>query len=436
MEAQEKKKFVWEKREKPKPKKTFRGYTPFQHQRAVHNKLDNAYGSGNIYVVKARRQVGKSIMVEQELLRFAIQYKNTVSACVCPTLSQARKMFQDIIFCIIDSGVVQKKNETLLEIDLINGSKIFFKSAEQKDSLRGYTISGILCVDECSFISDDVFYGLLLAWTNVHKAPILLTSTPKFKQCFYWSYWVKGLDKNHPNIISIDFNNYDTSDLLSEDKLEQYRLMLPKGQFLTEYLGEFLDSQSIVFGDFKECIKRDEIKPYNELYIGIDWGSGVGSDSTVVSALNERCEQVFMLRFNNKRSVEQVEYIKQYLQPYLTKIKLIVAECNGVGQPLVDALKVALNGKVKIEEFATTNASKIRIINQLQVAFEQRRISILDDVQQTNELSMYEAKVSTNGTVTYNAPSGCNDDTVIGLMLSLEAMKKRNKTGVYSISFL
>lgn len=375
-------------------------------------------------------------MVEQELLRFAIQYKNTVSACVCPTLNQARKMFQDIIFCIIDSGVVQKKNETLLEIDLINGSKIFFKSAEQKDSLRGYTISGILCVDECSFISDEVFYGLLLAWTNVHKAPILLTSTPKFKQGFYWNYWIKGLDENHPDIISIDFNDFDTSNLLSPEKLEQYRSMLPKGQFLTEYMGEFLDSQSIVFGDFKECIRKEEIKPYNDLFIGIDWGSGVGSDSTVISAINERCEQVFMLRFNNKRAVEQIDYIVQYLKPYIPKIRLIVAECNGVGQPLVDSLKTSLNGKVRIEEFSTTNASKIRIINQLQVAFEQKRISILDDVQQTNELSMYEAKVSTNGTVTYNAPSGLNDDTVIALMLSLEAMMKKNKLGQYTISFV
>lgn len=424
------------KREKPKPKKTFRGYTPFLHQRAVHNKLDNAYGSGNIYVVKARRQVGKSIMVEQELLRFAIQYKNTVSACVCPTLNQARKMFQDIIFCIIDSGVVQKKNETLLEIDLINGSKIFFKSAEQKDSLRGYTISGILCVDECSFISDDVFYGLLLAWTNVHKAPILLTSTPKFKQGFYWNYWVLGLDEAHPDIIAIDFNDYDTSELLSPEKLEQYRTMLPKGQFLTEYMGEFLDSQSIVFGDFKECIIKDETRPYKELYLGIDWGSGVGSDSTVISALNERCEQVFLLRFNNKRAVEQIEYIKQYLTPYLSKIKLIVAECNGVGQPLVDSLKTALNGQVRIEEFSTTNASKIRIINQLQVAFEQRQIAIIDNTQQTNELSMYEAKVGSNGTITYNAPNGCNDDTVIALMLSLEAKRMKNKTGVYNIGFI
>lgn len=429
-------KIVWTKKQKKEQKQTYKGYTPFEHQRAVHSQLNKAYGSGNIYVVKARRQVGKSIMVEQELLRYAITYKNTVNACVCPTLSQARKMFQDIINCIIDSGVVKKKNETLLEIDLINGSKIFFKSAEQKDSLRGYTISGLLCVDECSFISDDVFYGLLLAWTNVHKAPILLTSTPKFKQGFYWNYWMLGLDENQPNVISIDFNNYDTSSLLSPEKLEQYRTMLPKGQFLTEYMGEFLDSQSIVFGDFKECINKKPIKEYKELYIGIDWGSGVGSDSTVVSALNERCEQVFMLRFNNKRSVEQVDYIKQYLQPYMPKIKLIMAECNGVGQPLVDALKVAFDGKVRIEEFATTNASKIRIINQLQVAFEQRHISILDEEQQTNELSMYEAKVSNNGTVTYNAPTGCNDDTVIALMLSLEAKRKKNKTGNYNISFL
>lgn len=416
--------------------KTYKGYVPFKHQIAVHKALNDAYGSGKIYVVKARRQVGKSIMVEQELLRFAINYKGTVSACVCPTLNQARKMFQDIINCIYDSGVVRKKNETLLEIDLINGSKIFFKSAEQKDSLRGYTISGILCVDECSFIDDEVFYGLLLAWTNVHKAPVLLTSTPKFKQGFYWNYWILGLEESNENVISIDFNDYDTSVLLSNEKLEEYRKMLPKGQFLTEYMGEFLDSQSIVFGEFKDCIYKGEIKPYKDIFIGIDWSSGVGADSTVVSALNERGEQIFLLRFNNKRAAEQIDYIVQYLKPYMDKIRLILAECNGVGQPLVDNLKMAIDGKVKIEEFTTTNATKIKIINQLQVAFEQKYIKIMDDEKQTNELSMYEAKVSNNGTVTFNAPLGCNDDTVIALMLSLEAKERKNKLGKYNISFV
>ena len=410
--------------------KTFRGYTPFPHQIAVHSALNKSFRSGNIYVVKARRQVGKSVMVEQELLRFAINYKDTVSACVCPTLSQARKMFQDIINSIYDSGVVHKKNETLLEIVLINGSKIFFKSAEQKDSLRGYTISGILCVDECAFISDEVFYELLLAWTNVHSAPILLTSTPKFKLGFFWNYWNIGVQKTNNNVIAIDFNKYDTSELLSKERLEEYRKLLPKGQFLTEYMGEFLDSQSIVFGDFKNCIGSGEIKPYKDIYIGIDWSAGVGSDYTVMTGVNERNEQVFITYFNNKSTPQQIEYIVDYLELYKGKIRCIVAETNGVGQPLVDTLKTRLNWCKDI------NAEKVRLINRLQVDFEQHTITLLDDEKQTNELSAYECQVKSNKSITFNAPIGGNDDTVMALMFAEEARDIKNKKGKYNISLI
>lgn len=415
--------------------KTYRGYAPFPHQIAVHTALNKSFRSGNIYVVKSRRQVGKSIMVEQELLRFAINYKDTVSACVCPTLSQARKMFQDIINSIIDSGVVRKKNETLLEIDLINGSKIFFKSAEQRDSLRGYTISGILCVDECAFISDEVFYELLLAWTNVHSAPILLTSTPKFKIGFFWNYWNIGVQKTNSNVIAIDFNKYDTSALLSKERLEEYRKLLPKGQFLTEYMGEFLDSQSIVFGDFKNCIGK-EIKEYKDIFIGIDWGSGVGSDYTVMTGVNERNEQVFLTYFNNKTSPQQIEYIVDYLEMYKSKVRCIVAETNGVGQPLVDSLKSHLIWCKDIIGFCTTNAEKIRLINRLQVDFEQHTIQLLDDEKQINELSAYECQVKSNKSITFNAPLGGNDDTVMALMFAEEAREKKNKRGKYNMSFV
>lgn len=413
-------------------KKTFIGYKAFPHQQAVHNALNEGYRSGKIYVVKSRRQVGKSICVEQELLRYSITYRNTVSACVCPTLSQARKMFQDIIYCIIDSGVVKKKNETLLEIELINNSKIFFKSAEQKDSLRGYTISGLLCVDECAFISDEVFYELILAWTNVHSAPILLTSTPKFKLGFFWSYWNIGVQKTNPNVIAIDFNDYDTTALLSEERLEEYRKLLPKGQFLTEYMGEFLDSQSIVFGDFKNCI-GGEIKEYKDIFIGIDWGSGVGSDYTVMTGVNERNEQLFLTYFNNKTTPQQIDYIVDYIEVYRSKVRCIVAETNGVGQPLVDTLKNRLNWCKNIIGFCTTNAEKIRLINRLQVDFEQKKIQLLDDEKQTNELSAYECQVKSNKSITFNAPIGGNDDTVMALMFAEEAREIKNKRGVYNI---
>lgn len=407
----------------------YQGYSPYPHQLAVHRALNYAYRSGKVYVVKARRQAGKSILVEQELLRFAINFARTTNACVSPTLSQARKVFQDIIDCIIDSGVVKKKNETLLEIELVNGSRIFFKSAEQRESLRGYTISGILCIDECAFISDDIF-NTVIPWTNVHKAPILLTSTPKFKEGFYWSYWNLGLDPDNENVLSFDFNDFDTSMLLAPDKLEEYRKILPSGQFRTEYLGEFLDADGIVFQNFKECVGFSD--QYQKLYVGIDWGTGNGEDSTSISVLNERCEQVFYFNFNDKNTTAQIEFITDFLNKHRGVIKLVVPELNSIGTPMTELLR----GKCpwcKIEGVTTTNTSKCDMVNALQVAFEQKKIQILDEERQLRELSMYEAQFNAKTkNITYNAPRGHHDDTVIALGLSLTAYNNSSKKGNYS----
>jgi hypothetical protein len=216
--------------------------------------------------------------------------------------------------------------------------------------------------------------------------------------------------------------------------------MLPKNMFITEYLGEFLDSESIVFGDFMDCICND-ITPYNDIYVGIDWGSGVGSDDTVITAINEHNQQVFMLAFNNKTALQQIDYIVEYLQAYGSKIKHILAECNGLGKPLCDNLRVKLKEvptlkKIPFTEWATTNANKIELINRLQVAFEQRKVQILDDERQTAELSMYEAKVKENGTITYNAPTGGNDDMVMGLMFAMESKRSKCNKANYSVSII
>lgn len=420
--------------------KTFIGYTPYQWQQAVHNGLTK-YGknSRHIHVVKAKRQIGKSFIIINELLRFSINYEGTTSCCLSPTLNQARKIYKEILKVTDQTGIIRKKNDSLLEIELINDSIIVFKSAEQRESLRGYTFNGILCIDEAAYISDEV-YSIIRPTTDVWGAPILMVSTPKFRMGFFFETYQMGyLDKYKGKITSYDLCKFDTSALLPADTLELYRQMLPKNMFKTEYEGEFLDSESIVFGDFKKCISND-YKAFDELYIGIDWGSGVGSDNTVISALNEHNEQVFVLMFNNKTALQQIDYIVEYLEAYNGKVKHIVAECNGLGKPLCDNLKVKIKSsklsKVPITEWSTTNANKTEIINRLQVAFEQKKIQILNNEQQTAELSMYEAKVKDNGTVTFNAPAGGNDDTVMALMFAMESKRMKNNKGKYSISIL
>lgn len=350
---------------------TYTGLNLFPWQMSVHKGLLK-YGinSNHIHVVKSKRQCGKSLLIEGELLYFSINNPKTVNGCISPTLNQARKVYKDILNATEQSGVIKKKNDSLLEITLINNSTILFKSAEQKDALRGYTYSGLLAIDEASYINDEIF-SIVKPSTDVHRCPILITSTPKFRLGFFFELYQKGLT-GVKGISSYDFNDFDTSALLSKEALEMYRQMLPKNQFLTEYLGEFLDSDSSVFTGFKDCIKPINSE-YKELYVGIDWGSGTGNDYTVVTALNERNEQVFLLAFNNKTTIQQIDYIANYLEVYKDKIKHIYAENNGVGKPLCDNLRNRLN-KIPLTEWTTTNTNKIEMINKLQIAFEQKKL--------------------------------------------------------------
>ena len=414
--------------------KTFVGYKPFPWQAVVHRGLDKyGYRSGHIHCVKAKRQIGKSFIIINELLRFAINYTNTVSCCLSPTLNQARKIYKQILKVTDQTGVVIKKNDSLLEIEFINGSVLVFKSAEQRESLRGYTFNGILCIDEAAYISDEV-WSIIRPTCDVYQAPILMVSTPKFRMGFFFETFQMGfLDKYKGQITSYDLCKFDTSVLLSNEQLELYRQMLPKNLFITEYEGEFLDSESIVFGDFKKCIGVNG--DYNELYVGIDWGSGVGSDNTVVTALNEHNEMVFQLAFNNKSTMEQINYISEYLSGFGNKVKHIVAECNGLGKPLCDNLKEKIK-KIPILEWYTTNQNKIELINKLQVAFEQKKIRILDDDALIAELSIFEAKMNAKGTVQYGAPVGGNDDRVLSLLFALHSKEVKNKKGNYNLSFI
>lgn len=420
---------------------TFTGYTPYEHQRAVHRIMDGYFRSGRIFVVKSKRQVGKTTMAENILLHCALNHRDTLSVLVEPTLDQARRVYKEIVKAIEETPALRRKNDSLLEIEFANGSSILFKSAEQRDNLRGFTVTGILVIDECAFILDEIF-DILMPTTDVHAAPILLISTPKLKVGAFYRYYMAGLDPANTNITSIDFNQYDTSFLLPPERLEQYRRMMPKAQFTTEYLGEFLDSDSILFTGIRECVAPAPTE-IRKLSVGIDWGSGSGGDYTSVASFSEDSRMVFIDYFNDRSTFDQVRYICNLLEPYEDKVDTIFAENNSIGSPMIDLLKdeFVRRGKMRLHNavipFTTTNREKARLVNQLQVALEQHTVTLLDDPNLINQLSAYEATYNPRtNIVTYNAPAGLHDDNCISTMLALDAVAHLGKvqTGMYAVS--
>lgn len=376
------------------------------------------------------------------LLWYAINIKKSKNFYIAPTIKQSKEIYKQIESAIEGSGIIKSSNATDLIIKLINGSTINFKSGVQKENLRGFTCTGILVIDEAAYLNDDVL-NIILPWTDFHKANILMTSTPFIKTGFFWKYYNYGLTNIH-NTVAIDWCDdkfkEDMLKVMSAERLKEYEATLPKNVFRMDYMGLFLDDEGSVFTEFKKCVLNSNITPLDKLYVGIDWAAGNENDDTAISIINQNGKQVYLEYFNNLTPTQQIDRIEHILLKYLKQIVVVQTELNSLGTPLTDFLKEKpqiSTLKDKFIGFNTTNQSKNAIVQNLQIAFENNEINILDDAKQLNELATYSAEYNPKTrNVYYNAPQGLNDDICIALMLSYDAYKNGKIIGNYNISVI
>ena len=413
---------------------TFVGYKPFPHQKAVHDYItDIGAFAGRIIVVKSKRQVGKSYLIEQELLRHAINNANSTSICLSITFANCRKIYKEMFEGIKDSGVLTKADNTAMEMVFSNGSKILFKSGEQRERLRGFTVKngGILCIDEAAYLPDDVF-GIVSPWCDVSNANILMVSTPRLKQGFFYEYFKEGLGESK-SVKTFDINDYDTSFLLSADKLELYRRLMPQSQFQSEYLGMFVDDLGSVF-KVENDIWWQTTGEYDDLYLGIDFGAGTNGDYSVVTAFDGEARQVFLEYCNDKNPTEQIEWIASILNGLeRRKVRKIYAETNSIGNVYIDLLRRKVS--TPIDGFTTTNESKRDIVENMIARVNGETVKFIRDSEQYREMSMYMMEITPSGKITYNGATGTHDDCVMASAMALHGLDERGRAD-YRITFV
>lgn len=390
--------------------------------------IDTLFSNWNdtIHTIKSKRQVGKSIMLENILLKTAIEKKSTDSFVVSPTNAQADKIFMELYNAIKRTPVYRTHNLTDHVITFSNSSHIYFKSAEQRDNLRGYTVTGILCIDEAAYISDSVISDIL-PWVDANRAPVVFTSTPVGRQGLFYKFFMEGLADNKVKYFGYDWSKYDTSNLLTEERKEFYKRTLPKQKYVTDILGEFLDGESSVFGEFADILTNNFNSYNTTIYFGIDWGSGVGGDETVISIMNSERQQVALVHFNDKDETQTIQTIIELAKKY-RPIKITV-ETNSIGRVFFGLLDKAIKENhisTQLKGFNTSNETKEKIINELQVAIQNKSVTLLDDANLQVELSMYEMKLSPSGKRTYNARNGYHDDMIIATAICLNSINTGN----------
>lgn len=382
----------------------------------------NKYPTGKIITVLSSRQIGKSTFAQIMLIYRGLQSKCT-SLCVSPVLSQSRKMFNDI--CSLAQPLIKYSNGSTYEITFINNSKILFRSAEQGNTIRGITTSGICIIDEAAYIQDDVMYSVIMPTTTVYNADIFIFSTPRNKQGFFYDFYVQGLN-NDKKIQSFNWASYDTSKYLPAETKELYRRQMPKQAFKCEILGEFADGDGQVFSNFKSCVHNNIIDIHQPIYIGVDPAANIGNDDTSIT-IGQMSNNIILIEeiitFNDKTANDTIRYIVDLLNKYKGSEIYLKMEKQSIGNVYFSLLQDELDKNdidATISTFNTTNKSKDKIIKQLLVLFERNMIEIPNDKKLLNELEAYEAKLSPSGCMTYNARPGCKDDMIMSTAIMVD----------------
>lgn len=393
-------------------------YTPHQNQITIHQAINNE--PCKYYTLDIGRQFGKSMLAQNQCVDWMLN-NSWSGAWVSPTYRQAKKVFEELDAAF--PGLFKTNRQDLI-LQTPNGAQLQFFSSERYDNIRGFTFE-FLVIDEAAHQPEEAWTEVLRATVLVNGKKVLFVSTPKGKN---WFYKMFQLALDDPNYKSFKFTSYDNP-LIDPSEIDAAKRTLPDHIFRQEYLAEFLDNGSGVFINIEDVIK--EADKTSTCFAGIDLGRA--DDYTVLTIVNNKNEEIYCERWRHmewsKIINEIVKSLKQY-NPYT------LVEANGAQDAIYEQIKDKYS-KSKCKPFITTAKSKVQIIEELIVNFEEMDLGIIGYDWQLGELESfaYEYNVKTRA-IKYSAPVGLHDDYVMSRAITNHAFKTMKGSGNYNMSVI
>jgi hypothetical protein len=389
------------------------GYKPHPGQREIH--LSNHPRR----IIACGVRWGKTRCAAMEGLAAAMSpHERSIGWAVSGTYELADKIFREIeLLAMVHLRhriISLKENERRLIIRNMAGgiSEVRAKTADNPISLLGEGLDWVI-VDEASRLKPSIWQSHLSQRLIDRRGWALLISTPKGKGWFY-DIFLKGRGQD-PDYKSWNYPSW-TNPLLDAALIEAERGRLPERVFRQEYGGEFIEGSGAVFRNIHEAATGiwQGPKSNEAYYAGLDLAKV--EDYTVLVIMNSKREVVFVDRFNKIDWTLQIQRIKAATDRY--NQVLVYVDTTGAGEPVFENLR---KSGIRVTPYPFTQKSKSALIDQLALAFEEKRIVLpkpeiwSDGI---DELESFEYSVSEAGNVRTSAPSGMHDDCVIALALA------------------
>lgn len=307
-----------------------------------------------------------------------------------------------------------------------NGGTILYRSLDDPDNARSHTADGVV-MDECGDIAST-------AWHEVLRPMLIDTGgwawgigTPKGLNWF-WTEHQRARDRadsiawQAPTLgVTITEHGLIRSPHPLENpcipfaELQQMFETMPRQIFEQEIMAAFVENTGAVFRGIREAVTataQHAAQSDHAYVIGCDWGKL--NDFTALAVLDLTDKALVHLDRSN-----QIDYHvqTQRLQALCQRFHpaLVIAERNAMGEPILEQLQRL---GLPVWGWTATNATKVRVIEDLALAFEQRTLRILDDPILIGELQAYSADKLPSGLVRYSATEGMHDDCVMALALA------------------
>lgn len=234
------------------------------HQAKMHN------APQRFRIIVGGRRSGKSKSSFHEMFRHAMSVKDALCWWVSPTYNEAREIGLEEFISIKDSiaPIITGFHKGSMRVELWNGSKIYFKGADRRDSLRGRGLT--FCVmDEAAFLPEDIWGKIIRPALADRKGRAIMGTTPNGRN-WLWELW-----ENAPESWSKYLWPSMINPLMDEAEIDALASELSDMDFRQEVLAEFVTRSGQVWIEFTDANKIDVFKPdirEHEIYIGADFG--------------------------------------------------------------------------------------------------------------------------------------------------------------------
>jgi len=217
------------------------------------------------------RRFGKTYLCITRLICWAMEKPGSLCWYVTANYRMAKQIAWRQLKTMTPDGMIAKKNETDLSIELINGSEIALRGADNEDSLRGVSLSALV-VDEAAYVKQTAWEMVLRPALSDQNGPAWFITTPAGLNWFHdlWEQAQDQVDWDTFSFTTIDGGN------VSAEEIEAARNTLDERTFRQEYLASFETLSGRVYPGFSDDNISEDIKDTGgSIYWGTDFNVSI-----------------------------------------------------------------------------------------------------------------------------------------------------------------